>query len=122
MIFVLIVLKRIYDEIEPDDGKRILVDRLWPRGVKKDAAKIDDWIKEIAPSDDLRKWYGHNPAKWNQFKEKYWKELENQQEPLSKLAKDCREGKVALLYSTKKRQYNNAAALKEYLETKLKLC
>jgi len=117
-----VVLKRVYDDLEPADGKRILVDRLWPRGLKKDAAKIDDWMKEVAPSKELRKWYGHDPAKWSQFKEKYWKELEKQKEPLSKLAKDCRERKVTFLYSTKERQYNNAEALKENLETKLGLC
>ena len=65
-----IVLKRIYDAKEPTDGKRILVDRLWPRGVKKDTERLDDWMKEIAPSNELRKWYWHDPAKWNQFKER----------------------------------------------------
>ena len=115
-----IFLKRVYDEIEPNDGKRILVDRLWPRGVRKDSSKIDEWIKEISPSNELRKWYAHDPDKWNQFKEKYWKEIENQKEILLKLAKDCREGKITLLYSTKETRYNNAVALKEFLETRIK--
>src|SRR3990170_5242866 len=113
-----IKLKRVYEKPSAYDGIRILVERLWPRGLKKEEAHVDEWLRDAAPSNELRKWYGHDPAKWSQFKEKYWRELEKQQEPLSKLAKDCREGKVTLLYSTKERQYNNAVALKEYLETK----
>ena len=69
-------LKRAYEKPEPHDGKRILVERLWPRGLKKEEAKIDAWLKDVAPSTDLRKWYAHDPAKWAQFKERYWSELE----------------------------------------------
>jgi uncharacterized protein YeaO (DUF488 family) len=71
-----ILLKRAYEKPNPEDGKRILVERLWPRGLKKENAKIDEWLKDIAPSDKLRKWYSHDPAKWLQFKKKYWSELD----------------------------------------------
>jgi uncharacterized protein YeaO (DUF488 family)/predicted RNA-binding Zn-ribbon protein involved in translation (DUF1610 family) len=116
--FMPIVLKRVYDRAEASDGKRILVDRLWPRGVRKDKARIDEWIRDIAPSNELRKWFSHDPAKWNEFKKRYGNELEKKQEIVSKLAKECKEKKVTLLYSSKELKYNNAVALKEYLEKK----
>jgi len=111
-----IALKRIYEKPEVNDGKRILIDKLWPRGMKKDEATVDEWIKEVAPSDKLRKWFSHDPVKWNEFKKRYWEELKKKQEIVSKLAKECKEKKVTFLYSTKETRYNNAVALKEYLK------
>jgi len=111
-----IALKRIYDKAKAADGKRILIDRLWPRGIKKEEARVDEWIREVAPSDELRKWFSHDPAKWSEFKKKYWSELEKKQEIVSKLAKECKNKRVTLLYSSKESRYNNAVALKEYLE------
>ncbi len=109
-------LKRSYDPPSPQDGYRVLIDRLWPRGIKKEEAHIDSWMKELAPSHELRKWFAHDPAKWQQFKEKYFQELQNQSEKLEQLKQKCKEGKVTLVYSTKDRKYNNAAALKEFLQ------
>jgi uncharacterized protein YeaO (DUF488 family) len=111
-------VKRIYEKTEPSDGRRIMVDRLWPRGMKKEEAKIDEWMKEIAPSDQLRKWFSHDPAKWNEFRAKYWKELDGKHDIVSKLAKECKDKKITLVYSSKESRYNNAVALKEYLEKK----
>lgn len=82
----MIKIKRIYDPATDDDGKRILIDRLWPRGLKKDDAKIDEWIKDIAPSDELRKWFSHDPSKWDDFRKKYKKEL-NQKADLAERIK-----------------------------------
>jgi uncharacterized protein YeaO (DUF488 family) len=114
-----ISLKRAYEKTSPEDGKRILVDKLWPRGLKKEEAKIDEWLKDLAPSTKLRNWYSHDPSKWNQFKERYWKELDKKQNLISKLAKECREKKVTFVFSTRELQYNNAVALKEYIESQL---
>jgi len=115
-----ISLKRVYEKPSPNDGKRILVERLWPRGLKKDEAKIDEWLREVSPSTELRKWFGHDPAKWSEFKERYWKELDKKHDVVSKLAKECREKKVTFVFAAKEQQYNNAAALKEYVESRLK--
>lgn len=112
----MIKVKRVYDPIEKDDGIRILVDRIWPRGIKKD--KIDIWMKEIAPSHELREWFNHEPEKWEEFKSRYFEELDKNPK-LSGLLKLVKEGRdVTLLYSAKS-PYNNAVALKEYLEKKI---
>jgi len=113
-----IKLKRVYDLPELGDGRRILMDRLWPRGLKKEEARIDEWMKELAPSDKLRKWFSHDPAKWNEFKLKYMKELEeaSKRNSIKKLAQKCRSEKVTLLYAAKDDQHNNAMVLKEFLE------
>jgi len=109
-----ISVKRIYEKYDKTDGKRILVDRLWSRGIKKEDAKIDLWLKEIAPSNELRKWYSHDPAKWNEFRKKYFTELNKKKELCEQL---LREGeKITLLFSSKELRSNNAVALKEYLE------
>jgi len=113
-----ISLKRVYEN--PNDGKRILVERLWPRGLKKNEAKIDDWLREVAPSTELRKWFGHDPAKWSEFKDRYWKELAKKQNIVSKLAKECRKKKVTFVFAAKEQKYNNAVALKEYIERQSK--
>jgi len=107
--------KRIYDAPSRIDGFRALVDRLWPRGIKKEKAGIDLWLKDAAPGDALRKWFNHEPQKWGVFKKKYFIELEHKQSILDPIIERL-EGGVTLLYSAKDRQYNNAVALKEYLE------
>ena len=113
-----IILKRAYEKAAPEDGKRILVERLWPRGLKKENAKIDEWLKDLAPSTELRKWYSHDPGKWLEFKKRYWKELESKREIVEKLAKESKEKKVTFVFGSKEEKLNNAAALKEYIETK----
>lgn len=114
---MLIKAKRIYDAPAADDGMRILVDRLWPRGLKKDGAPIDLWLKEIAPSDDLRKWFGHEPAKWPEFKQRYFAELRGKQDSVITLRQHAGAGAVTLLYSAKDEKHNNAMALLEYLQS-----
>lgn len=111
-----IQVKRIYDAPSTSDGVRILVDRLWPRGIKKGDAKIDLWLKDIAPSTTLRKWYAHDPEKWTEFQKKYGKELEDKSELLEKIVKELKKGSVTLLYSSKETERNNAVCLKNYLD------
>jgi len=116
-----ISLKRVYTKPNPEDGKRILVERLWPRGLKKEDAKIDEWPKDVAPSTQLRKWYNHDPTKWTEFKKRYWKELEDKKETLSRLTKESKQSKVTFVFSSKEEKLNNANALKEYIEAKSKM-
>ncbi len=111
-----IKVKRVYEPPSPSDGQRILVDRLWPRGIAKAAAKIDLWIKEIAPSNALRKWYAHDPQKWPEFKRKYFAELEANDEVLKSFLAQIGKGEVTFLFSSKETRLNNAFALKEYVE------
>jgi uncharacterized protein YeaO (DUF488 family) len=113
----MIKIKRVYDPPAKEDGYRILIDRLWPRGLTKERAKIDLWLKEIAPSNDLRKWYSHDPEKWEEFKKRYEKELKNKQNLLAKIKQlEKEKGKITLLYSTKETEYNNAVALDIFLK------
>jgi len=115
----MIRLKRAYDEPSKQDGLRILVERLWPRGVSKEAAAIDLWLKDLAPSTELRKWYAHDPEKWNEFRKRYWSEL-SEQGDLLKLLKHCTlEGTVTFVFAASDAERNSAVALKEYLEKKL---
>lgn len=115
----MIKTKRIYEPPAREDGFRILVDRLWPRGVQKEKTKIDLWLKEIAPSDELRKWFAHDPEKWEEFKKKYEKELATKQGLLNGIRKAEREkGTVTFLYSAKDTEHNNAIALKTLFEKK----
>ncbi len=107
--------KRIYELPSSDDGERILVDRLWPRGISKEKARIDEWMKEIAPSDELRNWYRHEDAKWDEFRNRYFSELETKKELVDRLRQKSRKKDVTLLFSTRAEK-NNAVALKEYLE------
>jgi uncharacterized protein YeaO (DUF488 family) len=112
---VSIRLKRVYDKPAKSDGHRVLVDRLWPRGVKKNQARIDQWLKDIAPSASLRKWFKHDPRKWKEFKKKYAAELDDRREQVEKLLHEARKRTVTLLFSAKDADHNNAVALKEYL-------
>ncbi len=112
----MIKLKRIYDPPSRGDGKRILVDRLWPRGVRKDDAKIDEWLKDIAPSDALRKRFGHDPDKWPEFKIKYIKELNTKEELVRRIRSGSKKGTVTLLFAAKDAEHNNAVVLKEQIE------
>ena len=109
-------LKRAYEEPASTDGTRVLVDKLWPRGVKKEEARIDVWLKEIAPSDDLRKWFGHDPDRWDAFRKQYINELKENEEVVKKLCEIVEGGRVTLIYGAKDEQHNNAVVLKQYME------
>ena len=111
----MIKIKRIYDPPAPGDGRRILVDRLWPRGLSKDEARLDEWLKEIAPSDDLRKWFGHDPDRWEEFRKRYREELNSHGELLKLLRTEGGKGTVTLLFAAKDADRNNAVVLKEML-------
>lgn len=111
----LINIKRVYEPAAAADGYRVLIDNLWPRGVSRANSKIDLWLKEIAPSDALRKWFGHEPAKWPEFRKRYVKELENNPEPVGVLAAKAKSASITLLYAAKEERYNNAVALKAWL-------
>ena len=110
-------LKRAYEPPATNDGQRILVERLWPRGVTKERAALDLWLKDVAPSPKLRKWFGHEPAKWEEFERRYWKELEDHPDEVGLLRKKARAGRVTLVYGAKDEQHNAAVALKAFLET-----
>ena len=114
-------IKRIYDDPTDKDSVRYLVDRLWPRGISKDAANLEGWLKDIAPSDDLRKWYGHKKNRWGEFRRRYKLELrtEEKQKILNDLAKKARRKTVILLFAAKDIERNNAAVLQEVLQSKL---
>ena len=114
----MIRVKRVYEPLEKDDGIRILVDKLWPRGIRR--SQIDVWLKDVAPSDELRRWYNHEPDKWEEFKKRYFEEL-SRNPKVEILLQLIRKGNnVTLLYASKS-PYNNAVALKEYLEKVLKV-
>ncbi len=114
-----IKVKRVYEQYSAGDGFRILVDRLWPRGISKDKAHIDIWMKEIAPSDKLRKWYSHDQSKWKEFKKRYAEELKQHPEFIEQILNYEKEkGTVTLLFSSKEENYNNANALWELVRTK----
>ena len=108
-------LKRAYAEPAASDGTRILVDRLWPRGVRKADAAIDQWIKEIAPSTELRKWFGHDPARWDEFRSRYAAEVGQHPEELGQIRDLARQGIVTLVYSAHDEEHNDAVALRELL-------
>lgn len=113
-----ILLKRAYDPPAESDGFRVLVDRVWPRGVGKDALKLDQWSKEIAPSTGLRKWFGHDPEKWEAFRDRYFRELDSQGEQVTFLRQKAAKGNLTLVFGAKDAEHNNAVALKQYLERK----
>ncbi len=114
-----ILLKRIYDPEDVKAEHRFLVDRLWPRGIKKETLRCDAWLKEAAPSNELRAWYQHEPEKWDEFRARYFAELDAKPESWQPILAAAKKGTVALLYSSRETKLNNAAALKEYLEKKL---
>ena len=109
-------VKRVYDEPGPEDGRRILVDRLWPRGLTKEKAKIDYWAKDISPSNELRKWYGHEPAKWDEFRKRYFAELGRNATGMAALIEAMGKKGVTFVYGSTERAINNAEALKLYLK------
>ena len=109
-------LKRAYQPASKDDGYRILVDRLWPRGLSKQDANVDLWIKEIAPSTELRKWFKHDPAKWDEFRQRYNQELDSQPEAVKQLVDLVKQQRATLIYGAKNEEFNQAVALKEYLD------
>ena len=111
-----IKLKRVYAQPEKDDGMRILVDRLWPRGLTKVKASVDLWLKDIAPSTELRKWFGHDPAKWKQFQTRYRKELREKKDALKLLKQKSKEQTVTLVYGARDEEHNEALVLKKILE------
>lgn len=115
----MIKIKRVYDPPEASDGKRYLIDRLWPRGLKKEETQLDGWLKEVAPSDELRKWFGHDPAKWEAFQQRYIQELEAKPLTWQPLLDAAREGDITLLFSARDTMHNNAVVLKAFLEEKL---
>jgi uncharacterized protein YeaO (DUF488 family) len=112
-----IQLKRIYDDPTPDDGDRVLVDRLWPRGISKEDARLDEWCKELAPSDELRNWFDHDPDKWQEFQSRYREELDRQRNRCHKLLDSCDKDTLTLLYAAKDEQHNNAVVLRDFLES-----
>jgi uncharacterized protein YeaO (DUF488 family) len=112
-----IKIKRAYESSNDTDGNRILVDRLWPRGISKEKSRIDFWPKELAPSTELRYWYDHDPKKWQEFKSRYFAELDGNLKLLNELLEYVRKGTVTFVYSSKERKLNNAVALKEYVES-----
>lgn len=108
-------VKRVYDPPEREDRFRVLVDRLWPRGLTREAAAIHEWLREAAPSDELRKWFGHDPAKWASFKSKYFQELDGRPDVMARLLGLARSEVVTLLFAARDIERNNAVALREYL-------
>jgi len=115
----MIQLQRAYDQPASQDGTRLLVERLWPRGVKKISLQIDDWLKEAAPSTELRKWFSHDPAKWNEFRRRYFAELKSNPEAWKPIVEAAHRGTVTLIYSSHDTEHNNAVALKEFIEHRL---
>ncbi|MGB0911748.1 MAG: DUF488 domain-containing protein [Nitrospirales bacterium] len=113
---MLILLKRVYEKPVKQDGVRVLVERLWPRGISKERAQVDIWLKDIAPSTDLRKWFSHDPLKWKEFKIRYFAELGTQEALLMEIIARMNNEQVTFVYSSKEERFNNAVALKEYLE------
>jgi uncharacterized protein YeaO (DUF488 family) len=116
----MVTVKRVYDLPDRRDGIRFLVERLWPRGIKKEALPMKAWLKEVAPSDDLRQWFGHDPAKWEEFQRRYRAELDANTEVWEPVVKAAGRRHVTLLYSARDTEHNNAVALKAYIEEHLR--
>ncbi len=117
----MIRVKRVYDPASAEDGQRFLIDRLWPRGMKKETLKIEAWYKDVAPSDELRHWYGHDPDKWCEFNERYFAELDKTPDGWHPLLQAAKKGDITLLFSTKELERNNAVSLRAFLEKQLKM-
>jgi uncharacterized protein YeaO (DUF488 family) len=108
-------VSRVYDPPDLEDGIRILVDRLWPRGLRREEARVDEWLKELAPSDQLRRWFGHDPDRWEEFRARYWEELPQHPEAVARLCSLAQKQRVTLLFAARDSHHNNAVALAEYL-------
>jgi uncharacterized protein YeaO (DUF488 family) len=115
-----IKIRRVYAEPGDDEGFRVLIDRLWPRGLNKQKVKLDLWLKDIAPSDALRKWFVHDPKKWAEFRHRYFQELSKKEDLIGPIVDKAQKGVVTFLYGTKEERFNNAVVLKDYLEAKMK--
>ena len=115
----MIKTKRIYEEPSPDDGVRILVDRLWPRGIRRAEAQVDRWLKDIGPSTALRKWFGHDPARWDEFKRRYFEELDQKGAVVKELRTTAAGQTITLLFGATDTRCNNAVCLREYLESQV---
>ena len=113
----MITLKRAYDSVSPKDGRRFLVERLWPRGVSKAKLRLDAWLKEVGPSTELRKWFSHDPDKWSEFRRRYFRELDSRPEAWQPIVSAARRGTVTLVYSSHDTHHNNAVALQRYVQT-----
>lgn len=113
-----IAVKRVYEPPSPNDGLRVLVDRLWPRGLTKSAARIDLWVRELAPSNELRQWYAHDAKKWPMFRRRFFTELKTRADAVKALALEARQQKITLLFASKEPRRNNAFALKQFLEAR----
>jgi uncharacterized protein YeaO (DUF488 family) len=116
----MIKLKRAYEASSDNDGERLLVERLWPRGLKKTDAHIDGWLKDVAPSPELRVWFGHDPEKWSTFCRRYFSELDSKPEVWEPIIRAAKHRRVTLIFSSHDADHNNAVALKRYLQNKLK--
>lgn len=116
----MIQLKRVYDRPAPNDGTRFLIERLWPRGVKKASLRIDAWLKDAGPSHELRKWFSHDPKKWDEFRRRYFSELDHDREAWAPILKAAQQETVTLLFSSHDTEHNNAVALKQYVEMRIK--
>lgn len=115
----MIKVKRVYEPSDSGDGTRFLVERLWPRGMKKESLHMEAWLKDVAPSDALRRWFGHDPAKWNEFRDRYFAELDSEPEVIQPIVEAANKDNVTLLYSAHDIEHNNAVALKAYLLKRL---
>jgi len=113
-----IALKRAYDSVSRTDGRRFLVERLWPRGVSKAKLRVEAWLKEVGPSTELRKWFSHDPGKWSEFRRRYFRELDSRPEAWQPIVSAARHGRVTLVYSSHDTEHNNAVALQQYLQAK----
>ena len=115
-----LAVKRVYEPPSPRDGLRVLVDRLWPRGLKKEDARLDLWARELAPSTKLRQWYQHDPEKWPEFRRRYFAEIDEHPDAVKYLVARARRGQVTLVFSSREERLNNAVALREYLKRRLR--
>jgi len=113
-------VKRVYEPREPSDGRRVLVERLWPRGLSKSALQVDEWLKDVGPSTGLRQWFGHDPGKWEEFRARYFRELDAKPEVWRPLIAGARRGPVTLVYSARDTEHNNAVALRDYLNARMR--
>jgi len=109
-------LRRAYDPPTRNDGYRVLIDRIWPRGVSRERARLDEWVRELAPSDELRRWFGHDPQRWEEFQRRYRAELELKHDELDRLVSRVAQGRVTLVYGARDEQHNNAAVVRQVLD------